>query len=58
MMAQTKSLGWGRRPGQDMKRMTSEALDRVGHAGFKGSPMGQLSGGQQLCAPSYISGLT
>ncbi|MEM1252327.1 MAG: ABC transporter ATP-binding protein [Cyanobacteria bacterium P01_H01_bin.21] len=47
MMAQTKSLGWGRRPGPDARRMTSEALDRVGMLPLKDRPIGQLSGGQQ-----------
>ncbi|MBT9314814.1 metal ABC transporter ATP-binding protein [Leptothoe spongobia] len=47
MMAQTKSLGWGRRPGNEAKRLTSAALDRVDMLTLKDRPIGQLSGGQQ-----------
>ncbi|MFG6094680.1 metal ABC transporter ATP-binding protein [Leptothoe sp. ISB3NOV94-8A] len=47
MMAQTRALGWVRRPGVDAKRMTSEALDRVDMLSLKDRPIGQLSGGQQ-----------
>lgn len=47
MMAHTKSLGWGRRPGNPARRLTSEALDRVDMLALKDRPIGQLSGGQQ-----------
>jgi len=47
MMAQTRSLGWGRSPDIKTKKLVSAALDRVEMLSLKHRPIGQLSGGQQ-----------
>ena len=47
MTAHTKTLDWGRCPRPEARRITSEALDRVGMLALKNQPIGQLSGGQQ-----------
>lgn len=47
MMAQTRSLGWGRSPDSKAKKIVSAALDRVEMLSLKNRPIGQLSGGQQ-----------
>ena len=47
MMAQTKTLGWGRSPDAKAKKLVSAALDRVEMLPLKNRSIGQLSGGQQ-----------
>jgi manganese/zinc/iron transport system ATP- binding protein len=47
MMGRYGSLGWIRRPGKNEKEMATEALRKVGMAGFLDRQISQLSGGQQ-----------
>lgn len=47
MMGTYGSLGWIKRPGQKEKKLTLEALDKVGMLSFKSRQISQLSGGQQ-----------
>ena len=47
MMAQTRSLSWGRSPDVKAKKRVSAALDRVEMLPLKNRSIGQLSGGQQ-----------
>jgi manganese/zinc/iron transport system ATP- binding protein len=47
MMGTYGSLGWIKRPGQKEKKLSLEALEKVGMLSFKNRQISQLSGGQQ-----------
>lgn len=47
MMGRYGHIGWFKRPSVNDKKLSLEALDRVGMADFASRPLNQLSGGQQ-----------
>lgn len=47
MMGTYGQLGWIKRPGNDQKKASLEALEKVGMLAFKNRQISQLSGGQQ-----------
>src|SRR5437868_2769182 len=47
MMGRTGRLGWLRFPGKSDRQIVTDALQRVGMAGFSHRQISQLSGGQQ-----------
>ena len=47
MMGTYGQLGWIKRPGNDQKKASLEALEKVGMLTFKNRQISQLSGGQQ-----------
>jgi len=47
MMGRYGSMGWLRRPGRTERDLATEALEKVGMAGFAARQISQLSGGQQ-----------
>jgi len=47
MMGTYGSLGWIKRPGQKEKKLSLEALEKVGMLSFKNRQIRELSGGQQ-----------
>jgi manganese/zinc/iron transport system ATP- binding protein len=47
MMGAYGKLGWIKRPGRNEKRLTGQALEKVGLTGFASRQISQLSGGQQ-----------
>jgi ABC-type Mn2+/Zn2+ transport system ATPase subunit len=46
MMGLYSQLGWLRRPNAEHRRLVEESLTRVGMAGLRDRPIGELSGGQ------------
>jgi manganese/iron transport system ATP-binding protein len=47
LMGRVRKTGWFRRFSTVSRRLTAEALERVGMSDFRDRPIGQLSGGQQ-----------
>ena len=47
LMGRYGQVGWVRRPGKEDRRLSMEALDKVGMSEFAGRQISQLSGGQQ-----------
>ncbi len=47
LMGRYGHVGWVRRPGKEDRRLSMEALDKVGMSEFSGRQISQLSGGQQ-----------
>jgi manganese/zinc/iron transport system ATP- binding protein len=47
MMGRYRALGWIKRPGQEEREMSLDALEKVGMSAYAGRQISQLSGGQQ-----------
>ena len=47
LMGRYGQVGWVRRPSKEDRRLSMEALDKVGMSEFSGRQISQLSGGQQ-----------